>query len=661
STVYKAQFRRISVQPLSDFTESPSTQSAIASRENHSRAAQLNDLADEISAVLETESVPVLSTWIPRIRKLRTEERKVQKYTGIIYLDKLKAQASTVAKIGLDRLGSGELAYTITNAIDVAIARSKGPVSIEFSNKINIVSPQYSTETFDLPVSAKEVEFRDFSLLSVSAAEEVGHSNYVDWVFSCSQLVVIACRHNLLQSLVQTNPILNALQLHPKVTILLEGIESGKETIGAYTALLQEALPMLGAGNSLANDSRISVVPAASLSSRLPAEDKLDQAWVEDIIQQASQQEMLTSVLDAAVSCIEAGGEPYSATTRTFPPGYQTRHNEYTSQATGSGHPLAAESKAMLDSLQIVSGSDFDKAALSKLSSRIQSEFAESSDLEAIDTSVGAIKQRMQRWFSSGRIWKAVFMKVEEVSDNLVEDAILDRAFEEADLAMVHASGRLNGSIRNAVDDLCKALDGFCYAALSTKEATMPVDPSALCSAKGALHALALRREPVSQFSLARHVWDTRRELAESDTLAGIPKYIRTSLAGFWAINSGSILAGIGSWSYLDAPLMYASSGGAALALLSLVWLRYRWQQLGLRLYRHLDGQSTALSRKVIDAHRSELQSKLDLPVRECVSGISGFQQLIKRDSMASIGGTSGALATNAASWRSRLEHLARA
>ncbi|KAJ2396839.1 hypothetical protein GGI23_003752, partial [Coemansia sp. RSA 2559] len=294
------------------------------------------------------------------------------------------------------------------------------------------------------------------------------------------------------------------------------------------------------------------------------------------------------------------------------------------------------------------------------LSSHIQSEFTESSDLEAIDTSVGAIKQRVQQWFSSGGIWKAMLMKVEEVSDNLVEDAILDRAFEEADLAMIHASGRLNGSIRSTVCDLYKALDGFCYAALSRKEATMPVDPSTFYSAKGALHALMLRREPVGQFSLARHVWDTRRELAESNALTGIPKYIRTSLAGFWAINSGSILVGIGSWLYLGAPLMYASSGSAALALLSLVWLRYRWRQLGLQLYRHLDDQSTALSHKVIDAHKSELQSKLDQPVRECVGRASGIQQLVKRDSMAGIEDTNGALVTNAASWRSRLDHLAR-
>ncbi|KAJ2553152.1 hypothetical protein EV175_003040 [Coemansia sp. RSA 1933] len=321
---------------------------------------------------------------------------------------------------------------------------------------------------------------------------------------------------------------------------------------------------------------------------------------------------------------------------------------------------LATRSTAIADSLAPAFEPGSQKVVLSKLSSRIQNEFVGSSNLEAIDASIGTIKQRVQRWFSSGKIWKTLFMNVEEVSDDLVEDTVLDRSFEDADLAMIHASGRLNESIRNSVSELAEALERLSYAIQLGRQAPVVpvVDPSVLGSAKGILRALKLRKEPASQFSLARHVWDTRRALAESDTLTGVPTYIRSSLTGFWAINSVSILAGIGSWIYLDASLVYASSGAVALAIISLTWLKYRWRQLSLQIYRHLDGQNAVLARKVIDAHSSELQSKLDQPVRDCIGGISGIQQLAEMDSMTGSGGTDGALVVNAASWRSRLELL---
>ncbi|KAJ2212467.1 Transmembrane protein 14C [Coemansia sp. RSA 487] len=570
----------------------------------------------------------------------------IQKRTGIIYLDELKSQASMIAGIALKRQVSNDLVHKVAKAIDTALSNSKGPVSVEINNQINVISSHNSTEAFDLLSSAKEHNDCDMTFLSVSVAEEIGYSGYVDWIFSCSQLIVVANRYNLLQSLVLTKPILSALQLHPKVTILLDEIESNKETISAYTALLQEALPMLGARNELTNKVRISVVPAASIIPELSTEDKQDVAWTERMIQRANSQEMLEGALSAVVSCIESGGGSVSTTSSCeFPPTYQTCNIEYTTQGTQDKHHLATESTTILDSLQTASDMGSETIALSKLSSRIQSEFVNGSDLDAVDTSVGAIKKRVQRWFTSGSIWKAMFMKVEEVSDTLVEDAILDCSFEEADLAMVHASGRLNESIRNAVNELAEALDRFYYVTLSEKEASVSVDPSALSSAKGALCALALRREPVRHFLLARHVWDTRKELVESDTLTEIPAYIRTSLTGFWAINAGSILAGIGSWAYLDSPLIYAFSGSAALAAVSFVWLGYRWRQLSLQLYRQLDYQGIALTRKVIDAHRLELRSKLDQPVHECIGSTSGLQQLIARYSRTtSIGGTNGAL-----------------
>ncbi|KAJ1737040.1 hypothetical protein LPJ72_000864 [Coemansia sp. Benny D160-2] len=338
---------------------------------------------------------------------------------------------------------------------------------------------------------------------------------------------------------------------------------------------------------------------------------------------------------------------------------YPTRNIQNTAQSKRMGHSFASELADVFDFLVPASTLGSDKSTLSKLSSRLQCGFAESSDVAAIDRSVGAIKQRVQRWFSSGEIWKSVFMKVEEVSDTLVEDAILDRSFEEADLAMIHAAGRLNGSISNAVDELAEALDRAYCTALTDKDTLVAADPSAVSSTMSALRGLALRKEPVNQFSLAKNVWNTRKELAESEILTSIPTYIRTSLAGFWAINAGSILASIGSLMYMGIPLVYTVSGEVAFVVLSLAWLGHRWRQLSASLYRHLDDRSAELSRKVLETHRLELWAQLDQPISKRIGKTPGIQELAPKSSNTSFENTNGALAANAASWRSQLEDIA--
>ncbi|KAJ1931573.1 hypothetical protein EC988_009745, partial [Linderina pennispora] len=66
------------------------------------------------------------------------------------------------------------------------------------------------------------------------------------------------------------------------------------------------------------------------------------------------------------------------------------------------------------------------------------------SDLQSIDNSIGTAKRRVRRWFGSGQMWQSALLRVYETSDSLVDTAIADRTFEEAELAMVHATGRLN-------------------------------------------------------------------------------------------------------------------------------------------------------------------------------------------------------------------------
>ncbi|KAJ1718973.1 hypothetical protein LPJ53_006173, partial [Coemansia erecta] len=110
-------------------------------------------------------------------------------------------------------------------------------------------------------------------------------------------------------------------------------------------------------------------------------------------------------------------------------------------------------------------------------------------------------------------------MRVYEVSDDLIDNAILDRSFEAADLGMVHAAGRLNESIRSIANDLASEIESV-FESLSDDVYT---DPALTKSAVNALRAIASQKDPVDPFVLARHVWDVRKQMIESSILENVP------------------------------------------------------------------------------------------------------------------------------------------
>ncbi|KAJ2744601.1 hypothetical protein GGI20_002854 [Coemansia sp. BCRC 34301] len=217
-----------------------------------------------------------------------------------------------------------------------------------------------------------------------------------------------------------------------------------------------------------------------------------------------------------------------------------------------------------------------DPDSLSPSSKRIQDSFV-CSDLLAIDSSNGAVKRRIRAWFASGKIWQAAFMRVYEVSDSLVDDAIHERSLEEAEFGMIHATGRLNEYARHTASALASKLgclhqDGS-LGALDAGGHT----EAELVSARNALRALAAQSEAVDSLVLARIVWEARESLVGTDKcLDRIPAYIRWSLAQSWTINAGAIAGAIASVMYYNIPIIYAASGGLALSLLALVWLAAR-------------------------------------------------------------------------------------
>ncbi|KAJ2736090.1 hypothetical protein IW152_001035 [Coemansia sp. BCRC 34962] len=428
-----------------------------------------------------------------------------------------------------------------------------------------------------------------FDLLSASAASAQEGNAFADWLFGCGRIVIVANRADIVQTLTSTDPFRQCLQSHPHTSLVLGELDDSRATVDAFSGLLRESLRVLGLPASTLEETSCWVTAADALLGG----DK-------DVVQlvgpsNSDSVALLASAMRAAILCAEHGGT-FVFAPASQPPG----KTETATVADASSETL----RALVDSTR-----SKDSSSLSPLSKRIQDSF-ESSDLLTVDSSNGAVKHSIRAWFASGKIWQAVLMRVYEVSDSLVDDAVLKRPLEEAELGMIHAAGRLDGSIRHTANELAAGLDRLHQSGCSGAE---------ILSARSALRALAAPTEAADRFVLVRPVWNAREKLADADEcLEGIPRYIRWSLAQFWAINGSAMAGAVASIAYFNAPLAYAVSGGLGLSVLAFVWLGRRWQRLEANIYHHLDARCTELRLELANVHSQALLAHLDQPIQDC-------------------------------------------
>ncbi|ORX66891.1 hypothetical protein DL89DRAFT_295243 [Linderina pennispora] len=190
------------------------------------------------------------------------------------------------------------------------------------------------------------------------------------------------------------------------------------------------------------------------------------------------------------------------------------------------------------------------------------------SDLQSIDNSIGTAKRRVRRWFGSGQMW------------HLIDTAIADRTFEEAELAMVHATGRLNESLQGLARQLAHEARGVENVG---------------------------RQEPVERFALARRVWRAQQDVADAEFVERIPAYVRWSLAQFWAIGGVGVAGAVAGAAVYGVPAVYASLGGFGAVVMAFVWLGRRWSWL------------ERLREDLLHVFRAEVRSALDAPVIDAV------------------------------------------
>ncbi|KAJ2353076.1 hypothetical protein GGH92_000883 [Coemansia sp. RSA 2673] len=439
---------------------------------------------------------------------------------------------------------------------------------------------------------ATEIGNISFDLLAASAASMQECNVFADWLFDCDRIVIVAGSTNIVQTLTSTDSLRQCLQLHPHTSLVLSALDASPATVNAFSGLLRESLGALGMPTSSLAEASCWVAPADALLSG-------DRDMLQLGPRDGDTAALLASAMRATILCAEHGG------TFVFAP-VSPRLNSMEETAAGTS---SASLLALVDSI-----SSKDSDSLSPLSKRIQESF-ESSDLLTIDSSNGAVKRRIREWFASGKIWQAVLMRVYEVSDSLIDDAVLKRSMEEAELGMIHAAGRLDGSIRHTASELANGLD--CSYLSGSSEAE-------LVSARNALRALAVQTEAVDRFVLVRPVWDARDKLADADEcLDGIPRYIRWSLAQFWTIHASAIVGAATSAMYFNVPLVYAASGGLGLSMLAFVWLGRRWRQLEASIYRHLDARYAALRLELVNAHSQALLANLDRPLQGCTKKLT--------------------------------------
>ncbi|KAJ2702898.1 hypothetical protein H4218_000610 [Coemansia sp. IMI 209128] len=433
-----------------------------------------------------------------------------------------------------------------------------------------------------------------FDLLAASKASVQDGNVFADWLFDCDRVVIVASRADIVQTLTRTDSLRQCLQLHPHTSLVVGSLDDSRATIDAFSGLLRESLRALS-------------LPASSLE-RTPG-------WV-------------------------TAADALSGSDKDLAPLGPSNSDSVARLASAMRKPETAAVDASSEALRALvdSTGSKDPSSLSTLSKRIQDSF-ESGDLLAVDSNNGAAKRSIRAWFASGNIWQAVLMRVYEVSDSLIDDAVLKRPLEEAELGMIHAAGRLDGSIRHAASELANGLDRLHQSGCSGAE---------LLSAHNALRALAVPTEAVDRFVLARPVWNAREKLTDADEcLEGIPRYIHWSLAQFWTINASALAGAVASVAYYSAPLAYAASGGLGLSVLAFVWLGRRWRRLEANIYRHLDARSEELRLELANVHSQALLAHLDRPIQDCTRKLA--------TNIAAEQSPSAVASATVAVWKSRL------
>ncbi|KAJ1870058.1 hypothetical protein LPJ55_004942 [Coemansia sp. RSA 990] len=579
--------RSISVQPLYETTCEPAKISDIP---RQAEADKLTELASDIKAALRSSQSLVLDRWADRIERI--SDYPPRRRFGVLYTTGKEMQAAQLAGALLENTDGSSNLQAFISQVQSSLSENATAIA-SFSPDVGM---------FDK---------HGMSFLAATVAN-TNRELFADWLYECEQIILLTDRVDIVQSLIGTPGLWLATRFHPQTCVVVDGLDSSAATVEAFAALLHEALEMLGASTPRFGSTPRPVLPLnfnAKIVKLLTATRHNDKP---------SQRRLLASSLDASIACLENGGAvPLAA---TLP--------------SDKAKEIVQSEASMLVASQLGSFiSNFNELGqLSLPSKRIQEDF-ENGDLQSIDTSVGAIKSRIEEWFASGKLWQTMLMRVCEVSDTLVEDSIVDRSFEEVDLAMIHAAGRLNESVKRISSELANEIDTLDSNVSLGTVAMTASNPSAVVTAKNDLLALASQKEPIDPFKLARYVWAARQRLEQSDVLEDIPQYIRKSLLMFWSGNAVALAATAASTMYFGVPVLVAASAAAAQSLVALFLLGRRWNRLRSNLYSYLDTQGTFLRTELSAAHKSVLQTELDSPVSACVKGIAGLQNQAMADS----------------------------
>ncbi|KAJ2453578.1 hypothetical protein EV183_002103 [Coemansia sp. RSA 2336] len=595
--------RSISVQPLYETSCEPAKTSDIP---RQAETDKLAELASDIKAALRSSQSLVLDRWADRIERI--SDYPPRRRFGVLYTTGKETQAA-------------QLAGALIENTDVSSNKQA------FISQVQSSLSENATAIASFSPDVGMFDKHGMSFLATAVAN-TNRELFADWLYECEQVIMLTDRVDIVQSLIGTSGLWLATRFHPRTCVVVDGLESSAATVEAFAGLLHESLEMLGASTPQLGPTPCPVLPQdldAKTAKLLTATRYNDRP---------SQRRLLASALDASLACLENGGAVPLAVT---PP-------------SGKAKEVVQSEASMLVTSRLGAFiSNFNELGqLSLPSKRIQEDF-ENGDLQSIDSSIGAIKSRVEEWFASGKIWQTVLMRVCEVSDSLVEDAIVDRSFEEVDMAMVHAAGRLNESVKCIASDLASEIDTLDSNVSLGTVAMAASNPSAVVTARNDLLALAAQKEPIDPFKLARYVWAARQRLEQSDMLESIPQYIRKSLLVFWSGNALALTATAASAIYFGVPALVAASAAAAQSLATLLLLGRRWNRLRSNLYAHLDTQGTFLRTELSAAHKSVLQTELDSPVSSCVKAIAGLQSLATADSGQS------APQSIINSWKSRL------
>ncbi|KAJ2204931.1 hypothetical protein EV180_007347, partial [Coemansia sp. RSA 518] len=208
---------------------SPDAQETNSDIPREDKASQLRELASDIENALRSAQSAALNTWADRIGRISKHTPPLRR-VGMLYATGKETQTAQLAGAIIDFQEAGSDTHAFADKVCQSLYKS-------------------ATSIASLSSEVGRFDNHGISFLAATVAN-TDRDLFADWLYSCEQIVLVTDRSNIVQTLISMPGLWLAMRFHPRVRLVVDGLESSSETVAAFSDLLQESLTMLGASES---------------------------------------------------------------------------------------------------------------------------------------------------------------------------------------------------------------------------------------------------------------------------------------------------------------------------------------------------------------------------------------------------------------------------